>query len=239
MHPPLRGRDTLSGMRQTNSVLAVLLLALLTLACAARPTPRWSPTSGEALPRQVDLVLRGKAQEHSLSCESRSACDLLAYYGIALQEDAFRLGLPASDNPDLGFVGDVDGPGGRLPPQGYGVHAEPVAARLRAIGLPARAHRGVDLPWLKERLAEGKPVIAWATSSLDAPSSVRMRDGVGRAFVVVPGEHTFLVAGYAPGVVILVDPATGTNKRVPDRRFDASWATLDRQVVVPDSPPAK
>ena len=185
----------------------------------------------------MHLRLEGKAQERSLSCESRSACDLLAHYGIRLPEDTFRLGIPVTDNPDTGFVGNVDGPGGHLPPAGYGVHAEPVAARLRAVGLPAHAHRGVDLAWLRRALAQGKPVIVWATSMLDTPRPVAMRDAAGRAFVAVPGEHSFLAVGYAPGEVLLVDAATGRLRHVPLRTFDASWATLGRQAVVPDQPP--
>ena len=133
----------------------------------------------------------------------------------------------------------MNGPGGRLPPAGYGVHAEPIAARLRAVGLPVTAHRGVDLDWLRRQLAEGKPVIVWATSMLDAKQPVAMRDARGRSFSVVRGEHTFLAVGYAPGRVLLVDSATGRERTVHERGFDASWATLGRQAVVPDSPPER
>ena len=214
-----------------------LLSVLLLVACSATPTPRWDPASGQTRPDRVNLRLSGKAQERSLSCESRSACDLLAYYGRPMDEDAFRLGIPMSDNPDLGFVGDVNGPGEQLPPAGYGVHAEPIAARLRAVGLPATASRGRDLDWLRDRLAEGRPVIVWATGMLDAPQPVTMRDASGRAFVVARGEHTFLAVGYEPGRILLVDSATGAEKAVPERRFDASWAVLGRQAVVPDGLP--
>ena len=225
-------------MRRATAITLFSCLALAGLACTAQPTPRWDPASGQPLPRQVDLRVSGKAQERSLSCESRSACDLLAVYGIALPEDGFRLGLPVSDNPDEGFVGDVNGPGGQLPPAGYGVHAEPVAARLREVGLPATARRGGDLPWLRRQLAAGKPVIVWATSPLDAPRAVTMRDARGRTFRAVPGEHTFLAVGYARGRVFLVDAATGRRREIFERGFDASWATLGRQAVVPDDPPA-
>ena len=104
-------------------LLACLWAACLLSACSAQPTPRWEADSGRAQPLEVHLRISGEAQEHSLSCESRSATDLLAAYGIPLEEDAFRAGLPVSDNPDFGFVGDVDGPGEQLPPAGYGVHA--------------------------------------------------------------------------------------------------------------------
>ena len=57
--------------------------------------------------------------------------------------------------------------------------------------------------------------------------------------MAVPGEHTFLAVGYAPGLILLVDSATGREREVFERTFDASWATLGRQVVVPDQPPAR
>ncbi|MDF1700343.1 MAG: C39 family peptidase [Planctomycetota bacterium] len=225
-------------MRAAPLLPLLLVVAWGAVACRATPTPRWDPAAGSAGPARVNLRLKGKAQERSLSCESRSACDLLAHYGRPMGEDAFRLGLPVSDNPDLGFVGDVDGPGEQLPPSGYGVHAEPLAARLRAVGLPVRAERGRGLAWLQTQLATGRPVIVWATGMLDAPQPVAMRDARGRAFVVARGEHTFLAVGYEPGRILLVDSATGREKAVPARRFDASWAVLGRQAVVPDAPPA-
>ena len=94
-------------------LLTALLLVVLAgglaaglAACQAQPTPRWDAASGQAMPARVNLRLKGKAQERSLSCESRSAADLLTFYGRPMPEDAFRGGIPVSDNPDLGFVGD-------------------------------------------------------------------------------------------------------------------------------------
>jgi uncharacterized protein YvpB len=158
--------------------------------------------------------------------------DLLRWHGIRVSEAAFRAGLPASDNPDLGFVGDVDGPCGRLPPQGYGVHAEPVAARLRALGLAATALRGQDLRWLFRELAARRPVIVWAIAGLETPVPVCGVDASGRAYVAARGEHTFLAVGYRAGAVALMDPATGEVRWSPADRFDASWAVLGRQAVV-------
>ncbi len=213
-----------------------LLLILAALGCRSAPAPRLEPGSTEALPARVKLPVKGKAQERSLSCESRSSVDLLAAYRIRMSEDAFRLGIPLSDNPDRGFVGDVNGPGGQLPPAGYGVHEEPVAARLQEAGLPVRAHAGVDLDWLRRRLAEGRPVIVWATAQLDTPSPMFAYDREGRPYVAVRGEHTFLAVGYGPGSIYLVDSATGRERDITPRRFDASWGTLGRRAVLPDAP---
>ena len=83
----------------------------------------------------------------------------------------------------------------------------------------------------------GKPVIVWATGPLNAPRPVVMRDREGRTFTAVRGEHTFLAIGYGPGSIYLIDAATGKEKDVFTRRFDASWATLGRMAVVPDEAP--
>lgn len=221
----------------TRPSLLLLLLALATAGCRAAPAPRWDPASSAPLPARVRLEVAGHAQRRSLSCESCSASDLLAHYGLSVSEEAFFRGLPVSDNPDEGFVGEVDGPGEQLPPAGYGVHAGPVAARLTALGLPARAVRGRGLGWLRRELAQGKPVILWATASLDAPAPVRLRDRHGRAFAAVRGEHTFLAVGYAPGLFYLLDAATGEVKEIFAGGLDASWATLGRMAVAPAAPP--
>ena len=110
----------------------LLAMALGLTGCSVDPAVK---ERGAVAGRRWEARLSGVPQRHSLSCESRSACDLLAAYGMVIDEDEFFRGLPRSDNPDIGFVGDPDGPGGSLPPDGYGVHAGPVAARLREYGL--------------------------------------------------------------------------------------------------------
>jgi len=217
-------------------IAALLLLAAA--GCAGSPRGGAPATRPDGLPARVRIAVTGAPQRRSLSCESRSSCDLLGWSDRRVSEDVFQAGLPRSDNPDRGFVGDVDGPGGNLPPAGYGVHAMPVADRLEAHGLEARAVRGVDRAWLEATLATGRPVIVWATAHLDAPEPARRVDAGGVAFVCVPGEHTFLAVGYEPGAVLLLDPATASVRRVPWARFDSSWATLGRMALEPLSGPA-
>lgn len=180
---------------------------------------------------RIHLDVPGRAQGHSLSCESRSAVDLLGFHGVTVSEDVFLASLPRSDNPDIGFVGDVNGPGEQLPPAGYGVHVDPVARAMRQYGLVVEAHRGKDLAWIRSELAAGRPVLVWATGQLDAPAGVRMRGVGGREFTAVRGEHTFIVVGAGPGDLVLLDPATGREKRVFEQQFDASWATLGRTAI--------
>jgi uncharacterized protein YvpB len=219
------------------SGLGALLVAAGLAGCMPGRGHAPEPAS-EAAPRRVHLRVAGRPQAQSLSCESRSACDLLGFHGLPGDESRFLAGLPRSDDPDLGFVGDPDGPGGGLPPASYGVHAAPVAQRLREHGLAAEATRGRDLPWLRAEIAAGRPVVVWATADLAARTPVTLSSRAGRRFLAVAGEHTFLVTGFGPGTVVLLDPASGREKHVAERRFDEAWATLGRIAVsarAPDS----
>ncbi|MEK6222879.1 MAG: C39 family peptidase, partial [Chloroflexota bacterium] len=103
----------------------------------------------------------GHAQSYALSCESRSATDLANFWGISVTETGFFNSLPSNDDPEVGFVGDVNGQWGFTPPKPYGVHAKPIAKALRAIGLDATSRRGISFHDLKTEIAAGRPAIVW------------------------------------------------------------------------------
>jgi len=54
----------------------------------------------------------GHRQYFGIGCEASAAVDWADYFGVTVSEFNFQLRLPFSDNPDLGFVGSVDGPWG-------------------------------------------------------------------------------------------------------------------------------
>ena len=67
-----------------------------------------APVAAAQLPDSATVNgVVGHAQTYRLSCESRSAADLAAFWGVNVSETTFFAGLPRSDNPDVGFVGDV------------------------------------------------------------------------------------------------------------------------------------
>ena len=142
LHPPALPRERV-GVRVRPPRLArerarvrVWMAVVLALTVCLVP---WTVHADELPPSAyVDGVV-GHPQEHNLSCESRSATDLAAYWGVGFVEDEFFHRLPKSDNPQRGFLGDVDLPPGSMPPEGYGVYAGPIAATLRSFGLAARA----------------------------------------------------------------------------------------------------
>ena len=118
------------------------------------------PGRGQDLPESAYVSgVVGHPQTYVLSCESRSAADWAAFWGVEVSELEFLDLLPRSDNPELGFVSDPSGYWGNIPPQSYGVHAEPVADLLRAYGLPAKARRGMLWDELRVSLATCSPPI--------------------------------------------------------------------------------
>jgi uncharacterized protein YvpB len=146
----------------------------------------------------------GSPQSYNLSCESRSAVDWARYFGAEISESDFLTNLPSSDDPNLGFVGNVNGFGGQIPPNAYGVHAEPVAALLRSYGVPATAVYSMSAEAIRREIDAGRPVIAWVIVGVVPGYSVLYTTESGNQVLVAPNEHTVIVIGYdSTGVTIL------------------------------------
>jgi uncharacterized protein YvpB len=173
----------------------------------------------------------GHPQEHNLSCESRSATDLAAFWGAVFSEDDFFYRLPKSDNPNLGVLGDVDLPPGSMPPVGYGVYGGPIAANLRSFGLAAQAHQGWDMDSLKAELAAGRPVIIWSTYDMKLPGGQTWVSSDGVTSVVVQWQHTFVAVGYDEVGVYLVDAYDAGTKHFSYEAFTPAWEQLGRIAV--------
>jgi len=173
----------------------------------------------------------GHPQGRNLSCESRSATDVAGFWGVGFEEDVFFRRLPKSDNPQRGFVGDVDGPAGSMPPVGYGVYAGPIAATLRSFGLEAEARRGWSLEGLKGELAAGRPVIVWATYDMRLGDVERWVSWDGESSAVVQWQHTFIAVAYDEGGLTLVDAYDGVAKYFSFGAFTPAWDQLGRLAV--------
>lgn len=195
----------------------------------ATEAPDPSPTS--VLPAQARIEgISGHRQSMPLSCESRSAVDWAAYFGFTIDEYAFQNGLPLHDNPEKGFVGDVYGSWGQIPPFPYGVHAKPIAQRLREYGLNAKAVREMTWQELQAELAAGRPVIVWVVGHVARGTPVPYTASGGAVTTVAAFEHTVIVIGYTEDKVTLLDGA-----RVYSRyqgEFMKSWGVLENQAVI-------
>jgi uncharacterized protein YvpB len=194
-----------------------------------------APSSARAEELPPEATVSGVVahpQERNLSCESRSATDLAAYWGAGFTEDAFFRRLPKSDNPQRGFVGDVDMPAGSMPPVGYGVYGEPIAATLRSFGLDAQAHQATELNTLKQELAAQRPVLVWATYDMQLPGTETWVASDGAASTVVRWQHTFVAVGYDQGGLYLIDAYDGATKYFSYEAFVPAWEQLGRLAVV-------
>ena len=100
-------------------------------AAVTSPTSTPQPTVAKIPASHYISGLYGMDQMTTLDCEMRSAVDWARYFGITINETEFISRLPFSDDPETGFVGEIDGEMGQFPPDGYGVYPPPIAALLR------------------------------------------------------------------------------------------------------------
>lgn len=192
------------------------------------PQPTTPPVDG--IPASVMISgLVGYAQNHNLSCESRSAVDWARFYGVSISEEDFQTNLPLSENPDNGFVGNVDDATGQIPPASYGVHASPVAQVLRQYGLSATSRKGFSYDDLRRQIANGDPVIVWVIGNVWSGSPTSFTTSDGDSVTVAHFEHTAIVVGYDEYGVTLVDNQYVYWRSTSD--FLNSWSVLGNMVI--------
>lgn len=205
------------------------------------PSPTLIPsftTVPSATPIPDAVYLKGVTsfrQSYPISCESRTAVDWADFFGVQIYESDFQFGLPLSDNPDKGFVGDVHDPWGQVPPYSYGVHAAPVATLLKEeYGLPAQAARNFSQENLKNEIASGQPVIAWVIGNMVGGIPSEYIDKEGNKVIVAAYEHTVIVTGYGKDHIRYLN--NGKFYQVPVETFLNSWGVLGNMVVYHKDP---
>lgn len=205
-------------------IVLVFVLVFTTLA----PSRAWAdPAPDSAMISGVS----GFPQTYNLSCESRSAVDLAAYWGLQVSESDFLSNLPRSDDPDEGFVGHANDPWGFTPPYSYGVHADPIAKLLRKYGLKAEAQHGLKWRDLQAEIASGHPVIVWIIGQMWNGFSRTYTTQRGNKVIVAPYEHSMILIGYDSSRVHVVDAYSGQTLVYPLDAFLNSWAVLGNMAV--------
>ncbi len=205
-------------------------------ATIAEVLPSPTPTPQPVFPASTSISgMSGANQQLPLDCESRSAVDWAAHYGVHIDELDFYYNLPHSDDPDAGFVGNVMGVWGQIPPNDYGVHAIPIAALLNEYGLPAYPRRALDWDIVREEISNGDPVIAWIIGG----SNYSLANGIPRYYtanstghhsVVAAYEHTVIVTGYTESTVTVLNGAYFVTLSLD--QFLDSWSALWNSAVL-------
>jgi uncharacterized protein YvpB len=205
------------------------------------PTPTATPIPiSTSTPLNTDALISkgaqisgvyGNPQIYSLDCEARSATDWAAFFGFHISESDFLNRLPKSDDPETGFVGNINGYLGQFPPKPYGVHARPIATLLRAYGLNAQSYKGFTWDDLKKEILDGRPVITWI---VNYPYSIETRNYTaasnGNTTTVARYEHTWIISGYDSWSVTVVD--SQWTYRIDINEFLSRWSALGNMVVV-------
>ncbi len=210
------------------------------------PTPQPEPTQmPEPAPTQAPEIepvlaelpltasisgLYGSPQLYTLDCEAQAAVDFARFFGVAIDELDFISRLPYSDDPEEGFVGEVNGPMGQLPPSDYGIHAKPIAKMLRDYGVNAKAVRGWDLDKLRAEIASGRPVIVWI---VNLPFDIDAQDYTasnGNTTRVARFEHTWIITGYNMNVFTVVDSEWTYNVKIST--LQERWDVLGNQAII-------
>lgn len=172
----------------------------------------------------------GHRQYFPIGCEAAAADDWAKYFGVEVNEFNFQMRLPISDNPDLGFVGDVNSPWGQVPPYAYGTHAMPVAAVLREYyGLNAVGVKGFTISKLKEQITADKPVIVWVIGNCTWSEPYVYTDQSGNDVITAPYEHVIIVTGYNEEMIRYMN--NGKFFDVPYESFERSWSVLENMVI--------
>lgn len=175
--------------------------------------------------------LIGHGQSYGLSCESRSAADVAAFWGTPLSEADILNALPRSDDPEIGFVGDVNGAWGYIPPHAYGVHAQPIAAVLQQRGLDAIARVEMPFTELHAEIDAGRPVIVWVIGAVWNGTPQVYTTNARKQVTVAAFEHTMILIGYDENNVTLVNAGDGNTGVYSLAGFLASWKVLNNMAV--------
>lgn len=128
-------------------------------------------------------------------------------------------------DPEVGFVGRVDGGG---PAGGFGAFTEPV------MELASRWSNPVDLTDVEprevyNRLRTGQAVMVWIGLS-DGPYET-WRSPEGREVTVNYGEHTVVLTGIEGDELNVNDPIDGLRKVWTKADFEAKWDLLDNRAI--------
>jgi uncharacterized protein YvpB len=189
----------------------------------------------------VSLAVPYHRQEHALSCEAASLLMALNFKGVKVTETELIRALPVSDpgprradntwgDPDLGFVGNIDG---RMPNTGYGVYEQPIydlALKYRS----AKILSSGALADLIAELTNGNPVVVWGVSA--GHRDISWKTPEGKVVAAQMDEHARTLVGFSgnsdqPQLLILLDPIYGEIRmKVAD--FLKNWALLGNRAVV-------
>lgn len=186
-----------------------------------------------------ELPIQFYKQEHSLSCEAAVLRMVLNYHGVDVSESEVLANMPFDPtlrsgnvwgDPNLGFVGDIDG---KMGVDGYGIYWGPLAITA-SHWRESRIIKNGTTADLVDNIVAGRPIIIWGYLGRGMPISWITPEG--KKINAIDGEHTFIVYGYDgsadnPNGFMLMDPIFGP-KYVETDQLLINWDAFGRMGVV-------
>lgn len=172
-------------------------------------------------------------QQKALSCEAASLKMALSFKGKGVSEDTILNAMGADTtprqgnswgDPDLSFVGDVNG---RQNSTGYGVHAGPIAMVANQYG-SSQILYSTNTAAVANFLSQGNPVIFWGIAGSGKADSWVTPNG--HTVNTLIGEHVRLIVGFTgsashPTSFYINDPIFG-RLHWSTAQLQANWSTF-------------
>lgn len=188
----------------------------------------------------VQLPLKFMKQERELSCEAAALAMVLNFHKTPISEAEVIKKMPFDPtvkqgdvwgDPDVGFVGDIDGVMGKT---GYGIHWNALA-QLASNWKKAIVLENNNVTDLVKHLDERRPVIIWIVNG-GLRRELAWNTPQGRKVFALDNEHTQVVYGYegnknAPTAFHVMDTIKGPQIRLA-KDFLKDWDSFGKKAVV-------
>ena len=209
-----------AAMRVRLSLVTVMCALVIVSILGASISPAAAHSIGSV---GADFEPPTYLQQRNLSCEYASLVIAFSTYGVAVSEFEFDDLVGWSDNPHLGFRGDINGNWGNT--TDYGVYAEALVQPVSHFGFRGVAFYGQgDATQLKRYLDNRVPVLVWLGFWGDQSHIEYGSDGT--PFKLNEGNHVVVAYGYDDSSVFISDPATGIASSIASGDFIPMWNVL-------------
>jgi uncharacterized protein YvpB len=192
--------------------------------------------------KMLDVPLIKQHPELKYGCEVTSLAMLLRHAGYEadkltlarqVKKDPEPLVQKKGDitewgDPNKGFVGDMTGRR-----KGFAVYNKPLEELMRRyMGDRTANLTGQPFESLLRSVADGRPVVVWATGDFTMPTEWESWRKDGKKIVAPFDEHVVLLVGYDPTYAYVNDPLSGVKQqRVARTALKKSWEALGKQAL--------
>ena len=197
--------------------------------------------------KKINLNVPFFKQQKKLSCEISTLRMSLALFGIQVTELDLEKDLVFSTkerpkngvwgDPNLGFVGDINGYQSAKNLSGYGVYWNPLTKLAQKYRPNSYAFENGSIDMIVRELFLGNPIIAWGINDISQPiKELKWKTPEGKDILAYERQHTWVIKGFTgtlkhPESFIVLNPLSGEHT-VPVKDFASHWKYFGYSGVV-------